>query len=122
MTSIQCFISNDELRRAVIAYVQPGVSSDPNSDIAITYGWPINNWCVSKVSNFSHIFTPPPDDVTGTLFNETISDWDMTNATILSNMFEGAFAFDQDISSWDLQNVVTMVRSPMNYPRSTTNC
>lgn len=110
MASIQCFSSNDELQRAVLAYVQPGVASDPNSDIALTYGWPINNWCVSRVKDFSRVFMPPSNDDTGTLFNETIADWDMSNATNLSSMFEGAFAFDQDISSWNLQNAISMDR------------
>jgi surface protein len=110
MASIQCFTSNVELRVAVLEYVQPGISSSPNSDVAIQYGWPINNWCVSKVTDFSRIFTPPDGNDVSTLFNENIADWDMSLAVNLTSMFEGAYAFDQDISSWNVSNVITMDR------------
>jgi Mycoplasma protein of unknown function, DUF285 len=109
-TTASCFTTNSELRNAVLQYVQPGVSSDQNSELAIKYGFPIDRWCVGRVTDFSRVFTPPEDDDTGTLFNEDISSWDMSNATSLASMFEGAFAFDQDISSWNVSRVVSIDR------------
>lgn len=108
MSSITCFTSNTELRNAVLEYVQPGVSKDPNSDVAIKYGYPIDQWCVSSITDFSKIFVPPEEG--GTLFDDSISNWDVSNGTVFTSMFEGAFAFDQDISKWNVSNAISMDR------------
>jgi surface protein len=41
-------------------------------------------------------------------FNTDISNWDMSNITNMSGMFNDASHFDQDISSWDVSNVTDM--------------
>jgi hypothetical protein len=33
-------------------------------------------------------------------FNQDISTWDVSSATIVRHMFEGAKVFDQDLSAW----------------------
>jgi surface protein len=38
-----------------------------------------------------------------------ISDWDVSNITNMSNMFEDAVAFNQDIGAWDVSNVTNMM-------------
>lgn len=42
------------------------------------------------------------------LFNQDIGGWDISNATSLSFMFNGASSFNQDISGWDISNVEFM--------------
>ncbi|WP_375583664.1 MBG domain-containing protein [Cyclobacterium xiamenense] len=41
-------------------------------------------------------------------FNQDISNWDVGNVTNMFNMFYEAYAFDQDISSWNTSNVTNM--------------
>ena len=41
-------------------------------------------------------------------FNSDISNWDVSNVTSMSYMFNTARAFNQDISSWDTSSVVNM--------------
>ena len=69
--------------------------------IASTYGYPIDNWDVSKVTDFRSLFSY-------TDFNEAIGSWDVTNATSMSFMFDHAIRFNQDISSWDVSSVTDM--------------
>ena len=42
------------------------------------------------------------------LFNDDITNWDVSNVTNMSLMFYGANSFNQDISSWDVSNVTNM--------------
>ena len=51
-----------------------------------------------------------------TTFNDDISSWDVSNVTTMEDMFNGASAFNQDISSWNVGNVTTM-RSMFNSAR-----
>ena len=41
-------------------------------------------------------------------FNDDISGWDVSNVTNMSNMFRAAHKFNQDIRSWDVANVTDM--------------
>ena len=41
-------------------------------------------------------------------FNADIGDWDVSNVTNMLQMFQGAYAFNQDISNWDTSNVWDM--------------
>lgn len=93
----RCFESNAELRRAVQDYLE-----DPSytSRVATTYGWPIQNWCLSLLSNFSHVFA-------NTDFNEDISKWDMSAATSLAHMFRNS-SFNQQLRWKDTSNVEDM--------------
>ena len=43
-------------------------------------------------------------------FNNTISSWNTSNVTNMSNMFSDARVFNNNISSWNTQNVTTMRR------------
>ena len=42
------------------------------------------------------------------VFNQDISDWDMSHVTDMSYMFNNATSFNQDLSSWDTSNVTNM--------------
>jgi surface protein len=54
--------------------------------------------------DFSDIFYHVPT------FNEDIQKWDVSNAELMTSMFEGARSFNQDISSWNTSNVINMDR------------
>jgi len=43
-----------------------------------------------------------------TAFNQVISSWDTTNVTTMNAMFQNATAFDKDIGSWNTSNVTNM--------------
>lgn len=43
-----------------------------------------------------------------TIFNEDISDWDVSNVTMLYYLFYNAVQFNQDLNSWDVSSVTLM--------------
>ena len=43
-----------------------------------------------------------------TTFNDDISNWDVSSVTNMNTMFGYAVAFNQDIGSWDMSSVITM--------------
>ena len=52
-----------------------------------------------------------------TIFNEDISNWDVSSVTNMNSMFRYATSFNQDLSSWDVSNVINM-SSMFNYATS----
>ncbi|MDT0622608.1 BspA family leucine-rich repeat surface protein [Croceitalea vernalis] len=42
------------------------------------------------------------------IWNQTVGNWDMSNAVNLSAMFSNATVFNQDINTWNLENVETI--------------
>ena len=42
------------------------------------------------------------------LFNQDISNWDVSNVKYMDGMFYKCEAFNQDISNWDVSNVSNM--------------
>ena len=42
------------------------------------------------------------------LFNQDISNWDVSNVKNMNSMFFGCENFNQDISGWDVSNVTDM--------------
>ncbi len=42
------------------------------------------------------------------LFNDDISQWDVSNVTDMSYMFDSALNFNQDLENWDVSNVTNM--------------
>jgi surface protein len=57
---------------------------------------------LSSVNDMSYMFQG------ARIFNQDISDWDVSNVIIMAVMFNGANSFNQDISSWDVSNVNVM--------------
>jgi len=76
----KAFESAQELRDAVALYVNQDTY---NAQLASKYGWPMNAWNVSLVSDFSDLFAHK------TTFDssEQLSGWDMSSATNLDRMF-----------------------------------
>lgn len=79
------------------------------SEIAQLYGWPIGNWCVDLVEDFTEVFSYNRDSALIN-FNEDISSWNTSSATTMRRLFRGANQFNQDISGWDVSKVEDMER------------
>jgi hypothetical protein len=94
------FESNAELRAAVRKYC--GHSFQGVEEAAVTYGYPINNWKVHKVSDFAHVFEDCNE------FNEYIGSWDVSSAKTLHGMFQNACCFNQPLEAWDTSQVEDM--------------
>jgi hypothetical protein len=112
-TSFVCFGSSAELKAAIGGYVASASASPAAallSDAAQLYGYPINTWCVSAITDFTGAFRPRNNLDPLAMFNENVAGWDMSHAVVLDSMFEGAIAFNQDLSSWNLTAVQSMTR------------
>ncbi|KAG7350223.1 fibronectin domain containing protein [Nitzschia inconspicua] len=101
--------TNNTLRETVRLYCQIMYNNHPNSNnihdmetIASTYGFPIDSWNVSQVTDMSELFR---DDIN---FDQYIGSWDTSNVTDMYRMFYEASAFNQDIGQWDVSNVKNM--------------
>ena len=79
----ECFVDGDELRTAVDKYFD---DPSPGTDVATKYGWPIGNWCVDQVEDFSHVFSNARNDAAQG-FNEDLTNWCTCSATDMSYMF-----------------------------------
>lgn len=71
-----CFGGSAELRAAVLAYAAD--RGNPRSNVSLTYGYPMDTWCVDQVTSLAGLFR---DDAT---FNEDISSWTVSQVTDLS--------------------------------------
>jgi surface protein len=83
---------------------------------AIMYGFPIGAWCVSKIQDFSYLFSSDEsgerNNPAAADFNADISLWDVSNARTMSSMFAGRIfsstVFNQPIGNWDVSSVTNM--------------
>jgi surface protein len=109
----KCFDTTSELREAVDLYL---VDNRSNSSVASTYGWPIGDWCVSNIHDFSELFSPHRYNL-DVHFNEDISRWDVSNAKTMRSMFAGSYdgrtgdatsRFNQSLADWDVSSVTDM--------------
>jgi len=75
-----------------------------------TYG-EINTWDVSAITDFTFLFSKNRIGTTNAEnFNSDISNWNLSSALYITEMFRGAKSFNQDISSWDVSSVGTSLR------------
>jgi len=65
-TSPRCFESRDELRNAILQYLQ-------NPEFRNPYGHPLNTWCISAVTNMDRLLENIPS------FNKPLGDWDTSH-------------------------------------------
>jgi hypothetical protein len=81
-TQFICFDSQPALLTAVDEYL---ANNRPDTTVASTYGWPIGSWCVSRITDFTSIFSADrnPDALT---FDESLSNWDTSQGRIFSSM------------------------------------
>ena len=100
-----CFDTTAELRNAVDRWA--GRDPFDSRDIQETYGASMNHWCVSKISDFSSLFSANRNPRLRS-FDADISAWDLSAATNCTNMFRGATAFNRDVSRWNTAKVRDM--------------
>ena len=73
-------------------------------------GFPdVTKLCTTRVTDMSWMFW----DCVDMQFNQPIGSWDVSNVTIMENMFsqecfDAVKEFNQDISNWDVSNVTNM--------------
>lgn len=60
----------------------------------------LNDIDVSKVKDFGRLFYQNTK-----IKNIDLSDWDVSNAEYMDEMFSGCYHFNSDISSWDVSKV-----------------
>ena len=105
--SVKCFADKDELQSAVDDYMNEDCSNNNDCDVAQTYGWPMNSWCVKDLTEMSFLFAGS-SSVTPSLFNEDIFDWNTSAVTNMQSMFHNVASFNVDISLWDTSRVANM--------------
>ena len=49
------------------------------------------------------------DMLNGTIFNHDISDWDVSNVTNMNGLFRSTTVFNHDISDWDVSSVTSVI-------------
>lgn len=126
---LKCFVDGTELKSTLESYFEG--DDDTVSMIKKEYGWPMNDWCVSYVEDFSYLFSHERtnglyesfnEDLSNwntfsainmshmfhglKIFNSELTNWDVSKVTDLQGMFSGAEQFNQDISNWDVSNVI----------------
>jgi surface protein len=139
------FTSTDQLYEALDAYLmameedesKTGTSTlVAQSNVSLTYGYPIGTWDVSRLTNFSRVFDPnrSPTSVRAGTFNQDLRGWDVSNAVTMQGMFVGSENFrgfgldrwnvglvqdfsymfanakvlDADLSAWNTSSATTM--------------
>jgi len=100
----KCFTTREELQAAVDTYV-----ANPTQDSVVSqmYGFPIGDWCVSEIEDFSYLFDSNRNPAMAN-FNEDLTNWCTCSATDMSYMFAGARRFNGDVSSFVTAEVVNM--------------
>ena len=93
---------NGILYHAVRDYVSQDCANNKNCAVGQTYGWPMNSWCVGKVTDMSELFYFYEMDT----FNEDISGWNTSSVTTMLGMFAGATSFNGDLSSWKISQAL----------------
>ena len=66
---IKCFTTKEDLIAAVDAYLQ---DPSPGTPIANEYGWPISQWCVRDIKDFSYLFDAQRNPLAAS-FNEDLN-------------------------------------------------
>lgn len=119
------FETFDELQTAVDAFLLSVVRYDTNDDddynnddeeevspnaalqvIYQQYGTTINDWNVSKLRHFNHLFDVDRNPLaSSTRLQDTdffdLSKWDVSQATSMIGIFRGATSMNVDVSHWD---------------------
>jgi surface protein len=100
---VKPFYAQNELFHAVDKFLNGTFTLD---DIAL-YG-EIQFWDVSRIQNFSRLFSVKRTNLGSEYFEEDLSRWDISAAIDTSGMFDGAFSFNANLSLWNVGQVTDM--------------
>jgi surface protein len=103
----KCFDTTNELMQAVDLWLAAGTSAEL-APVAASYGLDLQKWCVSRISDFSNLFSIRRNTNAAFYADPGVSAWDMSAATNTSNMFYGAIDFNADVSGWNVAAVRDM--------------
>jgi len=106
LSTKECFTSGESLLDAIESYLANNSSSN-DTDITIKYGWPIGTWCVSLITDFSHLLNANRNPAVAT-FNEALAGWDVSNGQLFDSMFSGSRHFNQNISRWNTSSATSL--------------
>jgi len=110
------FTSTEKLYDAVDRYVQVG--NDATSEVALAYGYPIEEWDTSRIQDFYQTFSGERNPALQT-FNEPLGKWNLSSAMTTNRMF-ALTEFNQPIGNWEVGDVRDMGHmfwnSPFNQP------
>lgn len=119
-TDFKCFKSTEELYAAVdaVLWSMQRAEEEENKNLTSTslssadaafsiYGPSMEDWCVARLTNFSHVFSSLRNTAAALYFRDiSLGSWDISGATDLSYMFHGTVFFNgQDLDLWDTSNV-----------------
>jgi len=93
-------LTNKTIKDAVAAWI-----ADPTTATA-TYGH-ISDWITTGVTDMSYLFYQS-GALPYVVFNEDISNWDVSNVTRMNHMFFNAYYFNYPIGSWNVSAVTDM--------------
>lgn len=102
--------STEQLYRAVDAYLlyrynKTTVETDDND----YFNTPIGQWDVSRLRNFTSVFSALRNPMVQQYFNADIGMWDTSNAVTMEQMFYGSEKWVKgNISHWRTSNVTNM--------------
>jgi hypothetical protein len=74
------------------------------AQVEATYG-PIEDWDVSRITDFSELFSARTRNPLAFDIDFDLSRWDVRHATIMNDMFLDAANIDFDVSTWDVSSV-----------------
>jgi surface protein len=91
------------LIKAVDFYWDP---SNHDSDLCRRY--PIGQWDVEAVRDFSNVFDASDRNIKLQNFNEDVSSWNVANGTTFERMFYLCESFNSDVSRWNVANATDL--------------
>ena len=94
--------------------------SPPTSSTLLSAFGSIENWDVSRVTNFKSLFIEVAGSYAGDTFNADLSKWNVGNVVTMQNMLGGEGsgrlpAFNSQLSSWVVSNVKSMRNGKIIY-------
>ena len=110
------FTTTEELYDAVDDYINSNGANTTSS--AITYGYPIGAWDVSRLTNFSMVFDSNRQSLFDDFDTESrdmpydVSNWDVSNAVDMSRMFR-ATTFNGDLSVSHIRGIIGWMSAKM---------
>lgn len=104
-----CIQTRDRLLSAVDAYLFLKSNNQDENKKKNKNMISISDWCVDchRVRDLSRIFDYNRNPLAG-IFNEPLQDWNVTGATSLAQLFQGARLFNQPLDRWDTHHVKTL--------------